>query len=207
MRCRAARLPVLAVLLTVVLTAGCSGNDDTSAPATSTAAGVPSSSSSPRVTVAPEQEQAPPDASFPASIADDSGPAQDGAGGNPDDMHVIGIRLTPQNGYERLVIDLNSSGVPEWTARYTEASGVGGGPVQISGDTFLRLGLFTQARRGDQQPVMIASDSGLVAEAENTGFGDGYEEVLIGLRGGQAPFRAFTLTDPGRIVIDLRPAG
>jgi hypothetical protein len=28
--------------------------------------------------------------------------------------------------------------------------------------------------------------------------------VLVGVRGGELPFRAFALTDPGRIVIDVR---
>ena len=48
---------------------------------------------------------------------------------------------------------------------------------------------------------------GPVAEAKTTGFFEGTEEVLIGMRGGEVPFRAFALTDPGRIVIDIRPAG
>ena len=79
--------------------------------------------------------------------------------------------------------------------------------MQISGDTFLRLGLFTQASAGLQQPVSVTADSGLIIEAKNTGFGDGYEEVLIGLCGGEAPFRAYALTAPGRIIVDIRPAG
>jgi hypothetical protein len=37
-----------------------------------------------------------------------------------------------------------------------------------------------------------------------TGSFEGYEEVLIGIDGGEQPFRAFPLTDPGRIVIDVR---
>jgi hypothetical protein len=32
----------------------------------------------------------------------------------------------------------------------------------------------------------------------------GSEELPIGADGGQQPFRAFALTDPGRIVIDVR---
>jgi hypothetical protein len=40
-----------------------------------------------------------------------------------------------------------------------------------------------------------------------TGYFEGSEEVLIGVRGGEAPFRAFALTDPGRIVVDVRSAG
>jgi hypothetical protein len=46
--------------------------------------------------------------------------------------------------------------------------------------------------------------TGLIAQARTTGFFEGYEEVLVGVVGGELPFRAFALTDPGRIVIDLR---
>jgi hypothetical protein len=43
--------------------------------------------------------------------------------------------------------------------------------------------------------------------AITTGFFEGSGAVLIGARGREVPFRAFALTDPGRIVIDVHPAG
>jgi hypothetical protein len=155
-----------------------------------------------------EAEEAPGDASFPASIADDSGPAQAGAAKDPaGTMKVTGLRLTPQNGYDRLVIDFSTAGVPDWRAQYTEASGPIGTAVTIAGDAFLRVSLFTQAKSDITTESISAAGAGVVAEARSTGFSAGYEEVLIGVRGGAAPFRAFTLTDPGRIVVDIRPAG
>ncbi|WP_324274408.1 AMIN-like domain-containing (lipo)protein [Blastococcus brunescens] len=42
-----------------------------------------------------------------------------------------------------------------------------------------------------------------MAEARATGTGDGYEEVLIGVRGGERPFTVEALTDPGRIVVAI----
>ena len=78
--------------------------------------------------------------SFPADTSPDGGPAQAGATSDPSgQMHVTGIRYRQHPGYVRVVIDLNSAGVPEWTARYTEKSGPGGGPVDIAGDAFLRI--------------------------------------------------------------------
>jgi hypothetical protein len=118
-------------------------------------------------------------------------------------MYVTSIRVGTHEGFDRLVIDLSTNAVPEWTARYTEASGPGGGPVDIAGDAFLRISLFTQAEPGIQSSADVSS-SGLIAQARTTGFFEGYEEVLVGVRGGQLPFRAFALTDPGRIVIDVR---
>jgi hypothetical protein len=48
------------------------------------------------------------------------------------------------------------------------------------------------------------SASGVLAQARTTGLFEGTAEVLAGVRGGQQPFRAFALTDPGRIVIDVQ---
>ena len=46
-----------------------------------------------------------------------------------------------------------------------------------------------------------------VEVAVHKAFFEGTEEVLIGVRGGERPFRAFALTDPGRIVIDVPSSG
>jgi hypothetical protein len=122
-------------------------------------------------------------------------------------MHIKGIRVSSQPAYTRLVIDLTSHGVPAWTARYTEASGPGGGPVEIEGKAFLRVALQTGTDPATHGQNDTKLSPGPVAEAKTTGYFEGSEEVLIGMRDGEVPFRAFALTDPGRIVIDVRPAG
>jgi hypothetical protein len=157
---------------------------------------------------APTDEQLPGGTDFPADTSDRGGPAQAGSAADPaGQMHVSGIRIASQQGYTRLVIDLTSHGVPTWTARYTEASGPGGGPVQIEGKAFLRVAVQTGADPGNQGQNDTRLSPGPVAEAKTTGSFEGSEEVLIGMRDGETPFRAFALTDPGRIVIDVRPAG
>ena len=141
---------------------------------------------------------------FPADTSPDGGPAQAGATSDPSgQMHVAGIRYATHQGYVRVVIDLNTAGIPEWTARYTDKSGPGGGPVDIQGDAFLRISLKTNAEPGGQGSSSTSVSPGPVAAVKTTGFFEGYEEVLIGMRGGEQPFRAFALTDPGRIVIDV----
>lgn len=171
----------------------------------------PSSGSTPSPapgTPGPTDEQPPPGPDFPADTEADGGPAQAGADADPaGTMRVQGLRYTSQNGYVRLVVDLSTSGVPEWTIGYSEPSGPGGGPVEIAGDAFLRLQLRTQATPDGRGSSQITVSPGPVVEARTTGFFDGTEEVLIGIRGGEQPFRAFALTDPGRIVIDVPSAG
>ena len=105
------------------------------------------------------------------------------------------------------MVDLSSSGVPEWTVGYSEATTPGGGPADIAGDAFLRLRLRTQTAPSGSSSSDISTSPGPIAQVRTTGFFEGTEEVLIGVRGGERPFRAFALTDPGRIVIDVPSAG
>jgi hypothetical protein len=192
--------------LATLLAAGCGSDDPAPRRQAATSSSPPAVSAEPPVTVEGiEDEAAPPDASFPASIADDGGEEQRGSTEETsDDMLVTGIRLLPQNGYDRLIVDLNTNGVPFWTARYSEASTAAGDPVAVAGNSFLRLGLFTE--NSSAEPVATVLGEGVVAEARSTGSLGGYQEVLIGVRGAPAPFRTFALTDPGRIVVDIRPA-
>jgi hypothetical protein len=202
--------PVVLCLTLVTLLSGC-GDDTTPTAARSsatTSSSAPVTSDAPPATVEGLEDEVPPaDAAFPASIADDSGEEQTGSTPDSgDDMLITGLRLLPQNGYDRLIVDLNTSGIPFWTARYTEASTAAGDPIEVAGDSYLRLGLFTENSSAEPVPVVVG-ESGVVAEVRSTGSLGGYQEVLIGVHGAPAPFRTFGLTDPGRIVVDIRPAG
>ena len=157
---------------------------------------------------AAEAETAPVDASFPASVGDDRGPARPGSTADArGQMKITGLRLTPHNGYDRLVIDLSTQGVPDWSAQYDATSSPIGGSAPIAGDAFLHVSLLTDADPAVETSTLSAPGGTVVTEARSSGFSPGYEEVIIGVRGAAAPFRAFTLTDPGRIVVDIRAAG
>jgi hypothetical protein len=206
-RRRLAALAAAALLLTA-----CTGGDDepeatgsTTPALTTTRSSPPSTSAPPTDEENPTDDTPPTDAGFPADTSDDGGSAQSGAQPDPaGKMRVSGLRYSTQQGYVRLVIALNTAGVPEWTARYTEPSGPGGGPIEIDGDAFLRVSLETGGDPGGRGQNQTKVSPGPIAEARTTGFFEGTEEVLIGMRGGEQPFRAFALTDPGRIVIDVK---
>ena len=206
------RIAALLVALPLLVSVGCTGDDDEEPSASSSSSSAattttPSTSPGTSTGASPTDEEPPDDASFPADTSDDGGPAQAGAEPDPAGQGGgLGIRLATHGGYDRLVIDLNTNGVPAWTVRYTEASGPGGGPVDIDGDAFLRLSLQTGAQPGGQGSSRVSTSPGAIAGVVTTGLFEGVEEVLIGVRGGEAPFRAFALTDPGRIVIDVKPA-
>jgi hypothetical protein len=208
-RPRSTRSVVPALLASLLLLTGCqspaSEAGPTSPPGSSS---TPTTSTpSPPVTGPREDEVPPPDASFPASTDGDRGDAMAGETvDRPGSMRVTGLRLTQYEGFERLVIDLDSSGAPPWVARYSEPTDPDGQPVALPGDAYLRLSLFTEAEDSVSSGVAVPGGGGAVLEARTTGVAAGNEEVLVALDGGAAPFRAFTLTDPGRLVVDIRPA-
>jgi hypothetical protein len=214
------RRAVLASLLAISCTTGvaaCGGTGGSPTAAPPTASSAPPPPAAPTTTSPAPPASTSPSAgpggstgsagrapAFPADTRPDGGPAQAGATSDPaGQMHVTALRLGAHPGYDRLVVQLSSAGVPDWRVAYGERSGPGGGPVTIAGDSFLRLSLVTRAEPGVQTTLSV-SRTGVVAQARTTGFFEGYEEVLIGLRGAPAPFRAFALTDPGRIVVDVR---
>jgi hypothetical protein len=212
------RSGLVTALFTLLLLTACTGGDNDSGaipssadpPGTSTAAADPTgpgggggrneTSAAGSGSVGTEPQESP---AFPADASDDGGPAQAGATSDaPGRMHVTGLRVAAHDGYDRLVIDLSSAGIPRWQVRYSEASGPGGAPVSMPGSAFLRIALATGATPGVQTTSSVTG-SGVIEAARTTGFFEGSEEVLAGLRG-KLPFRAFALTDPGRIVIDVR---
>jgi len=193
--------PVTA-LFALLLLAACTGgdNDPGAAPSSAGPPAMSTGAADPSGSVGTEPRESP---AFPADTSDDGGPAQAGATSDaPGRMHVTGLRVAAHDGYDRLVIDLSSAGVPRWQVRYSEASGPGGGPVSMPGSAFLRIALATGATPGVQTASSVTG-SGVIEAARTTGLFEGSEEVLAGLRG-TLPFRAFALTDPGRIVIDVR---
>ena len=204
-------LPALVVLLVPALAACSSGgssssSSSSSAPSSSSAS---ASGSAARTETSAQGSGSPGSeptekSNFPANANPDGGPPQTGATADPaGQMHVAAVRIGEHPGYSRLVVELSTAGVPAWEVRYSEPTGPGGGPVTIAGDRFLRVVLHTSAAYG-VQTTSSATGTGLIPEAKTTGFFEGDEEVLVGIKGGVQPFAAFTLTDPGRIVIDVR---
>ncbi|UOY01075.1 AMIN-like domain-containing (lipo)protein [Blastococcus sp. PRF04-17] len=194
-----------AVLLSVALLAGGCTQVRQGVAAPSPSATSPSATSPSPTSPSPTQE--PDGPTEPPTTEGGGGPAQPGSEDDGSAMRVQGLRFTSDDGSTTLVVNLSSSGVPEWTVGYSDASTPSGRPVDIAGDAFLKLRLKTQSGSDGQGSSKIRVSPGPVAEARTTGVADGYEEVLIGVRDGEQPFRAYALTDPGRIVIEVGGPG
>jgi len=123
-----------------------------------------------------------------------------------------GVRVGSHGGYERIVFDFEGAGSPGWRVEYVdEAVEEGRGDViDVDGDFTLQV-IATGVRypEGDVENGRVAQgayDAGgaaLVEEVYVTGIFEGQNQAFIGLDE-KAPFRAFTLTDPARLVVDVR---
>src|SRR4051812_14353373 len=129
-----------------------------------------------------------------------SGPAQPGTGDDPaGSAHVTGLNSESDASSVRLVVNLSGSGVPEWTVAYSDATGPDGQPVDIAGDAYLRVRIRSGGFAGNQGSTRFSLSPGPVAEARTLGAANGYEDVLIGVRGGEQPVTVEALTAPGRL--------
>ena len=124
-------------------------------------------------------------------------PEPDEAGGSV----VAGTSIRSDGSSAELVVDLRGSVVPEWTLAWSEATAPDGRPVEVAGDAVLRLRVRSDAPDPGQGSSRASVSQGPIAETLTVGAADGYEEVLIGVRGGEQPFSAEARTDPGRIVV------
>lgn len=106
----------------------------------------------------------------------------------PDTGHATGLsvgtltdlRVGAHDGFDRVVLEFNGPDTPDWNVRYVaqavgDASGL---PIHVTGDAVLEItwsSLF-----------------------------EGYLQAFVGVKGGQHLFRAYALSDPARIVVEVR---
>lgn len=200
---RGTAAPVLLALALLTGVAGCgSPSSDGTDPATS----------SPPTTQTSEPSPSTPEASGPPFPADTR--ADDGGQGSGNGLGVTGVRVARQDGFDRVVFDLDGTGTPGWRVEYTaEPTSEGSGePVAIEGEVFLQVVLrgvgmpFETGIEpfGDADTRVPGTGTTGVAEVAPGAVYEGEQQAFIGLTGTQRPFRVFALTDPVRVVVDVR---
>jgi hypothetical protein len=126
-------------------------------------------------------------------------------------QEITGVRTGLHDDYDRVVLDL-SGDEPSlgWFARlvdetYEDGSGR---PVEVEGDRFVELGIngidWTREapERYDGATVQGASTE-VVTEVVFGVLFEGQQQIFVGLRE-DTDYRVFSLSDPARIVIDVR---
>lgn len=160
-------------------------------------------------TAAPAQETDAPTDAADYSTDPQNDPDWPSAGG---ELLPTGVRVGSHEGYERVVFDFEGTGTPGWRVEYVdEAVEDGRGEVvDVEGDFTLQV-IATGVRypEGDDETGRVAQgsydaeDADLVEEVHVTGIFEGQNQAFIGLDE-EAPFRVFTLTEPARLVVDVR---
>ena len=200
-----------AALLAAVLVTGCSSSDDGSGSASGSSTTTSSSapSSSPGGTDGTDDDggaDAPP---FPANTDPDTAEASSGAQGT-----VRDIRTGRQDGFDRVVFELGGTGTPGWDVRYVDAptSQGTGAPVEVAGAAALQVAITgvglpadTGVAEFDGPNPLPGSGTRTVTEVVFDTTFEGTTTAFVGTTA-QTPFRVYVLSDPTRVVLEVRDA-
>ncbi len=157
-------------------------------------------------TAEPDTED--PDVPFSAEPQND--PAWPGGGG---DLLPVDVRIAAHEGYDRVVFEMSGTDVPGYRVEYVDAATDAGkgNEIDVAGDATLKVVItgFRYPEPGETgwlEPGRVpAAGTARVTETVVAGIFEGQHEAFVGLDA-QVPFRAFTLTDPARLVVDVQTA-
>lgn len=208
------RAPVLVATVAVLLLAACAdqGEDAPAASGTPTPSATTSASPTPSAseTAPPEPEPEAP-VPFPADIAVDEQLSSDDA-----QLTLTDVTTGTHEGYDRVVFHLAGTGTPGWFVRYVEnaTDDPADTSLDIAGDGTLQVTLVGFQlptttgipEWGGPNPVLTPAYP-LLREVNVRGQFEGQELAYIGLDTADHPFRVFALTDPTRVVVDVRHDG
>lgn len=212
---RHVRRPLLlgTTVAALALVAACGSDEPAVGPsspeptATATAPVTPSPAPTPARTTGPADEDAQADATAPefGTAAVDAEPSADAS------LTVTGLRVGTHTGYDRVVVDLAGTGTPGWHVERaaTAVEDPTGDVVDLEGDGVLVVyvtGLGYPFETGQTELAVGTRTPGgtVVTGAEFTGTFEGQTQVFLGLIDPEAPYRAFLLQDPLRLVIDVQ---
>jgi len=124
---------------------------------------------------------------------------------------VSEIRMGDYQGKDRVVFELDGTGVPSYTVDYADAPVQQGSgfPVEVDGDSFLQVMIGGQVlpTETDMTEIPVGLVTGDGASGVNgvyfAGQFEGLAQSVIGLDGTDRDFSAFTLQNPTRLVIDI----
>ena len=200
-----------AALLAAVLVTACSSSADGSGSAsgsspTTSSSAASSSSGGTDGTVGDGSADAPP---FPANTDPDTAEASSGA-----QVTVRDVRTGRQDGFDRVVFEVGGTGTPGWDVRYVDAptSQASGAPVDVAGSAALQVAITGVGLPADTgvaafdgpNPLPGSGTQTVVEVVVDTTF-EGTTTAFVGTTA-QTPFRVYALSDPTRVVLEVRDA-
>ncbi|KQR10500.1 hypothetical protein [Cellulomonas sp. Leaf334] len=206
-------LPALVAVGAALLLASCA---DQAPPATPSTTTPPTSSPGPTasvtVTPSPTQDTTTDEpVPFPADVAPDEQAASADAA-----LTLTDVTTGQHPGYDRVVFRFDGTGTPGWMVRYVD--GATDDPadtsLDIAGDGTLQvvvLGVQLPYMTGIEEwagpnPI-LTPEYAVLREVNVRGQFEGQHLAFLGATTAAHPFRVFGLTDPTRVVVDLRTDG
>jgi hypothetical protein len=218
------RIPtILPLLLVALLASGCSSHSGSrSAAASSSSASSAASSASAAVTSASSTTSAATTTSAvtttpaagSASVVPGTtvGAAAPAPGAR---TTVTAIRIGPQDTFDRVVFELGGTGTPGFAVRYVDhpTSPASGRPESVPGEAVLQVSITGTGLpadtgvRGYSGPDHLATaNTQAVTQVVYDGIFEGTTTAFIGTSA-RTPFRAYLLTNPTRVVVDVTDPG
>jgi len=124
------------------------------------------------------------------------------------------LRTGRHNGFDRVVFEVGGAGTPGWDVRYVDqASSQGRGePVDVAGQAVLQVTITgaqipdtTGVAEFDGPDPLPGSGTRTVTEVVYDHTFEGTSVAFVGTTA-RAPFRVYALSDPARVVLEVRDA-
>lgn len=212
-----------AAALVLLALAAC-GGDGESAPTTTAAETTTTTETAPETTTTPEttepETEAPPQGP-PFRQQKASGSSTGATTGSPSGLALLAdVRLVSRPRFDRIVFEFRPGGVPNYQIDYVQppiTSNPGGAAVSVGGEAFLSIRLEPASGfdlAGDagqvyQGPLRLSGEDAGAQVVTDLVRTEDFEAVVTWVAGlaRQAPFRAFVLSGPPRLVVDVRTGG
>lgn len=172
----------------------------------------------PTTTATPDSPAASPSTPDPGTSSDDDtdapgfGTVDDATASQDALLTVTDLRAGSHDGYDRVVVELAGTGTPGW---HTEVGASAtenptGAQIELGGQAVLTLYLSGLGLPYETGQTELSADTVLpgvgdaITGAAFTGTFEGEGQVFVGLGDADAEYRVFALSDPTRIVVDVR---
>lgn len=192
----------LVVVLSIVV-ASCGATPAPAATVTQPAS-ASRAASAPPVQQPPVTPPVPPGTNLPAYACADT------SGGTTGVANAVAARVAEQAGYDRFVLQFDTT-VPTWTVKRQATPvfpyGASGQTITLSGTSGVLVSVqsATGANTFGGSTDMTQGEYLILKEARQTQDFEGHLSWALGL-GKAACFRAFTLADPARLIVDFTTA-
>lgn len=213
MTARNRHVPALVAVAAALLLASCADQAPPTAPSSSTtpSTAAPEPSPSGSVTPTPTEVATDEPVPFPADVAPDEQAASVDAA-----LTLTDVTTGRHEGYDRVVLRYDGTGTPGWMVRYVDAAtdDPADTVLDLAGDGILqvvvlgvRLPFETGVDEWTGPNPILTPDYAVLREVNVRGQFEGQELSFLGLDAADRPFRVFSLTDPTRVVVDVRHDG